>query len=414
MPEQNQKNFPSFREFIDSVASSKHADYLGRPTVKVADGQSFEEMKNHILKMAEGVDVTHSFADENGQIFDCVPVEQQASLSQTGKKAVLPSDLPTTKTSAATKGQTISSSRLRSCKSDKFGNLMQCPDGTIPVRRVTMEELSRFGSLHDFFRKPPVGKGRHPRLSPPELASGVHKYAHAFQAVNNQGGHSFVNIWDPAVGSQVFSLAQHWYAGGSPVQTVECGWQVFPQKYQTIKPVLFVYWTADNYGQTGCYNLECSAFVQTSSSWALGSELDTLSTTGGQQFELEIAWHLVDGNWWLYLNGTSSSNAVGYYPTSLFGAGQMSQCATDVDYGGEAVNQTVWPPMGSGAFANLGYQNAAYQRNIFFFDTGGNAQQATLTPSQPSPNCYTIDVESGPDPWDAYFFFGGPGGNSCS
>jgi hypothetical protein len=65
-------------------------------------------MKNHILKMAEGVDVTHSFADENGQIFDCVPVEQQASLSQTGKKAVLPSDLPTTKTSAATKGQTIS------------------------------------------------------------------------------------------------------------------------------------------------------------------------------------------------------------------------------------------------------------------------------------------------------------------
>ena len=92
----------------------------------------------------------------------------------------------------------------------------------------------------------------------------------------------------------------------------------------------------------------------------------------------------------------------------------MSQCATNVDYGGEAVNQTVWPPMGSGAFANLGYQNAAYQRNIFFFDTAGNAQQATLTPAQLSPNCYTIDVESGSDPWDTYFFFGGPGGNSCS
>jgi hypothetical protein len=189
---------------------------------------------------------------------------------------------------------------------------------------------------------------------------------------------------------------------------------VFPQKYQTIKPVLFIYWTADGYNQTGAYNLESPAFVQTNNSWTLGGELNTISTDGGPQFELEIAWQLVAGNWWLYLNGTSSSNAVGYYPVSIFGGGQMSSCATDIDYGGETVNQTVWPPMGSGAFANLGYQHAAYQRDIYFFDTTGNALQAALTPEQPSPSCYTIDLRTGPDPWDVYFFFGGPGGTVCS
>jgi len=153
--------------------------------------------------------------------------------------------------------------------------------------------------------------------------------------------------------------------------------------------------------------------VQTNNSWALGAELNTISTDGGPQFELEIAWRLVEGNWWLYLNGTDGSSAVGYYPTSLYNGGQLASYATDVDYGGETVNQTVWPPMGSGAFANLGYQRAAYFRNVYFFDTDGGAQQAQLSGQQPCPNCYTVVVQQSSDPWDEYFFFGGPGGGAC-
>ena len=87
---------------------------------------------------------------------------------------------------------------------------------------------------------------------------------------------SFLNLWRPPMGAnQIFSLSQHWYVGGSGggLQTLECGWQVYPQFYGDNYAHLFTYWTADNYNTTGCYNLTCGAFVQTSSSFAPGMAL---------------------------------------------------------------------------------------------------------------------------------------------
>lgn len=407
------KSFQTYREFLDSVAQAKHSTYAYEAAIATPEVSEFSEMQNYILKRGQGIEVPHSFMDDNGQIFDCVPTGQQPSLKDSGQNPATPPDLPVDQSTKDKLEPAQIDSTPDAQRSDRFGNKMQCPPGTVPIRRVTLDELTRFSSMSNFFRKTPVGKGRHPRLSLPQVASGVHKYAHAYQQVSNLGGHSFVNVWDPAVGNQIFSLSQHWYAGGTPVQTVECGWQVYPQKYGSTKPVLFIYWTADDYKNTGCYNLECTAFVQTNSQWALGSTLNTISVPGGAQAELEMAWNLAGGNWWLYLNGTASANAVGYFPSALFGGGQLSQFATDIDYGGETVNQVSWPPMGSGNFANGGYQNAAYQRNIFYFDTNGNAQPAVLTPTQPSPNCYTIDLPAPTNNWGTYFFFGGPGGNAC-
>jgi hypothetical protein len=232
--------------------------------------------------------------------------------------------------------------------------------------------------------------------------------------VNSLGGHNFLNVWDPGVGSQIFSLSQHWYAGGSPVQTAECGWQVYPGKYGTTQPVLFIYWTADGYQSTGCYNLECGAFVQTNPNWVLGGTLAPVSVFGGAQYELEMTYYLSGGRWWLYLGGTSASNAVGYYPASQYRGGQLASNATDIDYGGEVVDITAWPPMGSGNFANAWWQFAAYQRDIYYFPPAGGAQNASLTGVQTSANCFTIIVGSAAAPWNEYFFFGGPGGTACT
>jgi hypothetical protein len=69
--------------------------------------------------------------------------------------------------------------------------------------------------------------------------------------------------------------------------------------------------------------------------------------------------------------------------------------------------------MGSGVFANAGYQRAATHRDIYCFLASGGVQQASLTPQQLSPACYTIDVETAPAPWNSYFYFGGPGGTGC-
>jgi len=309
--------FPTFQKFIDSISAADHAAHAARAEAMgggmAADEPAFSEMRQHILSLYEGVEVTHSFVDDNGQIFDCIPVEQQPSLKGASTGPAVAPDAPTPDDAGpVTSGELPVPPQLRPDRTDKFGNSMWCPPGTIAVRRVTLEEMSTRGNLRDFFRKVPVGQGAHPRLTAPEIAANVHKYAHAYQTVDNVGGHSFVNVWDPAVGSQVFSLSQHWYAGGDPVQTVECGWQVFPGKYNTTQPCLFIYWTADGYQNTGNYNLDATAFVQTNRAWALGGTLAPASVFGGQQYELEMSWYFSGGNWWLYLRGTTSAEDVGY------------------------------------------------------------------------------------------------------
>jgi Neprosin/Neprosin activation peptide len=411
--------FLTFREFVNSLNVATHDDARAIPGAKVANAEKFEEMKLHVAALYEGVEVTHSFIDENGQVFDCVPIEQQPALRRAGLQAPAePTDAPNHPARlTAVGGEVPVDAQIRPDRKDVFGNTMSCPPGTIPMRRITLEEIARFESLSHFFRKSPIGTGQHPRLSAPRAAAVAHKYAHAYQVVDNLGGHNFLNVWQPSVvgSDQIFSLAQHWYAGGngSNLQTVEVGWQVYPQKYGNSKPALFIYWTADGYGSTGCYNLDCKAFVQTNPNWTIGGALAPVSTTGGTQYELEVTFYLYQNNWWLYLGGTQASNAVGYYPASIFKGGQLASNAKDIDYGGETVASTNWPPMGSGAFASAGWQKAAFQRDIFYFSTGGGAQFANLTASQPSPSCYTISLFSTTAPWNKYFFFGGPGGTSC-
>ena len=233
---------------------------------------------------------------------------------------------------------------------------------------------------------------------------------------NNGGGHSYLNLWRPSIGAnQVFSLSQHWYVGGSGanLQTAECGWQVYPALYGDAQPHLFCYWTADDYQSTGCYNLSCNAFVQTSSSFAPGMALGPISVAGGAQYEIELAYWHANGRWWLYFNGTQASNVIGYYPDTLYGTGALKSNAAEIDYGGETVGTTSFPPMGSGAFANQGWQHAAFQRTIgYWTPLGGAMINANLTSSQAWPGCYTAQTDLYAAPWYETLWFGGPGG-SC-
>jgi hypothetical protein len=222
-------------------------------------------------------------------------------------------------------------------------------------------------------------------------------------------------LWNPVVNTgwpynEVFSLSQHWYVGYSPTtQTAEVGWQNFPGKYGTSNSVLFIYYTADNYQNTGCYNLDCGAFVQTNSNVSIGAGFNNYSTPGGAQWEYSVGYYLYQGNWWLAAGG----QWVGYYPGSLYNGGQMSRYAQVIDFGGETdPGWYYWSPMGSGWFASSGWQWAAYQRQIVYRDSGNGGYNPSLTLSQPSPACFTgTNPTWGGSSWQTYFFFGGPGGH---
>src|SRR5208337_1734516 len=77
---------------------------------------------------------------------------------------------------------------------------------------------------------------------------------------------------------------------GANLQTLECGWQVYPAMYGDAKPHLFIYWTADDYNTTGCYNLTCNAFVQTGTAYAPGMALSPTSVSSGAQYVIELAY----------------------------------------------------------------------------------------------------------------------------
>jgi Neprosin len=224
------------------------------------------------------------------------------------------------------------------------------------MRRITLEEMSRFKSLDHFFQRGRWAKG-HPgetKLRRRDAAGG-HRYAHASQTVNNNGGYTWLNNWDPDPSPGLMSLSQCWYAAynsAGQIQTVECGWQVLPIKYNTSAPVLFSYWTADGYQNTGNYNLDAPAFVQTNNAWVLGGAFVNWTTPGGGQntgFGVEYNQD-PSGNWWLFLGGgAGSSPAIGYYPASLWSGTQMASFATMIDYGGE-----VAPSDGSAATGQMG------------------------------------------------------------
>ena len=411
-----------FDQFVQQVAAMPLAAAMSKPGAQVSDAASFEAMRSHVLALYNGVQVKHSFLLD-AHPFDCVPTMQQPSVRLQHLPAIAtpPSVGPAFPAAKGSSAAVASPSQVDAAQpTDPLGNTIGCESGAIPMRRVTLDDISKFKSLSAFFQKGPDGAGQYqrPDNAAPAVAAS-HKYAHSYQFVSNLGGTADIGLWNPKINtalSEIFSLNQFWYVNTSgPVQTLEGGVQNYPQKYNTTNSVLFIYWTSDGYNKVGCYNLDCPGFVQTNKNIYLGRGFSAYSTVGGAQYVVNLRAFHYQGNWWLYLGGGAAANAIGYYPNSVYHGTPMTVAANEIDYGGEVVGTTIWPPMGSGQFASTGYGHAAYDKNISYYPDATHFTGATLTPSQPSPRCYTDTTtnNSGVANWGTYFYFGGPGGSGC-
>ncbi len=400
--------FVPFDTFMEQTRTATAVDHMLRATSKVKSPAAFEEMRRHILNMYQGVQVGHSFV-LGASYFDCVPIEQQPAARILGVEVA---EMPPQSLIAAKPASKPSATKL-----DALGNTVGCEEKTVPMQRLTLEEMTRFSSLGEYFDKS-TGSNIEPASDP---TSG-HKYAYMQQDVNNIGGTSTLNTWTPEVNTawgEVMSLAQEWYVGGSgaATQTAEVGWQVQPGFWQTQDSVLFIYWTANHYDQKnypgskggGCYNMKCAAFYQVSSETFLGASVAS-SVYGDAQYELSAEFYLYKGNWWLAIDGTW----VGYYPGSIYHGGQMTKNAQMIQYGTETyATNGYYPGAGSSDWASKEWTYAAYQRDIEYFSTGGQAVAPTLQAQQPSPACYTTDGPYVSDTGSVFFYAGGPGGSGC-
>jgi len=387
----------SYAAFQRGLERAVAADFAGRPGAHVRDAVAFDAMRAHLLSLYRGMTATGSFAFD-GDVFDCVPVAQQPSVRLLGLRAI---DTPPDRPPA---GSLLRGVRVATVASAEHA----CADGTIPFRRITLEELTRYATLQDFFDKEPH-------------AAQAHKYAFQYESANTRGSSGVLDLWDPTIDtaeSEVFSLSQHWTVGtvGTVTQTAEVGWQKFPQKYGATKhSVFFIYYTTDSYNaNTGCYNLDCAGFVQTSKSVIIGGSFPAYSKLGPPRVDYAFTTgyfaKTLGGNWWLAFNG----NWIGYYPVKLYGSGRLAHYSNLSEFGGETVGTTDWPPMGSGKFGITQTAQAAYQAQIEYYTLTGVLHNAALTADNQAPKCYsTTNAKLYAAPDLISFYFGGPGGTGC-
>jgi hypothetical protein len=417
--------FVPFDTFVENTRNAQPSEFLARPGSKVKDPSAFEEMRQSILSRYEGVPITHSFMV--GQLhYDCVPVSQQPAVRNYSLAHIAPAPPVEFAGKAVVEEGNVKPAQF---ETDASGNSAHCEANTTPLLRTTLDMMSRFPTLHDFYHKTPGGAvtsaqaavasegaiGDPKGFVDPTVAS--HKYSFTYQYVNNWGGNSNLNVWAPYVNTslgEVFSLSQEWYVGGSGsgTQTEEVGWVVYPAMFGDERTHFFIFSTADDYA-TGCWNNTCGDFVQVADSGLLGNYFSTVSSAGGTQYDFSAEYYFYQGNWWLSYQGTW----VGYYPGSKYHGGQNTKYAQLLEFGTEGVGTTVWPPEGSGQWPSTGWSHAAYQRNLWYIapTTSYASYWDSLTDDIPSPACYSIagPYSSSSSGWAVYFYEGGPGGKGC-
>jgi hypothetical protein len=375
-------------------------------------------------------DVRYSFETMFGETIDCIDYYSQPgarSLMRAGKE--VPKPLP-----AATYERSSLPDYMFNGKPDRRGNARACPNGTVPMLRITVDDVRASGGLasrrlHSPKRPPPGVGTSNPA---PEVAGHAHIVQMYTGNANITRTKSNMAVYAPSVLLHRFSLSQTWTFTGTGhnippescttdcAQTVEAGWVVDPVSYNNNNPNaphLFTYATNDGY-VTGCWNNDptrgtCLGWVgQSSSPFSLGMTLPS-SVSGGTQVDIQIAVQYVSGSGWCLSvwNTTSppSGNTVGCWPSSDF-TGTMQTAATYFQVGGEVYDALggLAVPMGSGSLPNAGYGRAAFHHDFAVYVSNGWVYTGFVPREYLAQLSYGMEtsVAPGSTSWVNWFYFG--------
>ncbi|KAL0720607.1 hypothetical protein Bca4012_035206 [Brassica carinata] len=336
-----------------------------------------------------------SIKSEDGDIIDCVPLHSQPAFDHPLLKnhtiQMRPTFIPESTSTYTEKKINVTQAW------NKNG---RCPENTVPIRRIKREDILRSKSIENFGKK---------MTTPGIVLYGSSSFleddpsiGYEYAVMNSEDGKYFgtqfsVNIWKPVV--QVpgeFSVAQTWLVSGdrAHLNTIQAGLQ------------------ADGYHNTGCYNTDCSGFVQRSRLITVGGSYTTVSEYNGNQYVLPMLIWKDGGNWWLRIG----EELVGYWPGQLFNS--IGSGATRVLWGGEIINlktggQHTTTDMGSGHFAGEGFTKASYFRSLMTVDgTNTLREPQGVYPTVTNYNCYNIKAGQAGTTWGVNFYYGGPGRNA--
>jgi hypothetical protein len=388
-----------------------------RDVPKVDKKKLREELYDYFSDRRRRLDVVKTTRTPSGQVLDWIPIESQLTGSR--KPAQPPSESMPLKRIAG--GRRFKPARFEL----EHPDVERGPKGTVPVPRRNLKRLRPVRTLQDHLSK--HGRQTYTMFInerdsveiPRDLSS--HEYGSSMQSVTCYGAEGNLSIFDPYVQrSDEFSLLQVALVrepGPKPkMQTIEAGWQKYPDLYGDWAPRFFVFFTTNGYTKSGDYiggyNRDVDGWIQVSDKMYPEALVGPISTPGGPQYVMHIKYQLHQRNWWFGCNGLW----IGYYPASMFNPSGLRSKAGKVSFYGEIVDSkkdgvSSRTDMGSGYWPQYGWPWSAYMCNLRYQSKKDGSMSRYLGQVwESNPNEYGIQpLFNSNTAWESYCWVGGPG-----
>lgn len=260
--------------------------------------------------------------------------------------------------------------RTRETNNTGYGYLWEngvgCPIGTVPIRRITKDDILGLNLLEDKYK--PGGSyntttyGTDPYYDQHHFAVG--------RTPNNRmvfnGATMELCITAPQVKPTQFSSARlHIQLGDDFIQI---GITVNPLLYKDDQPRLYQYTKA---GGQQCYNAQCPAgMVSVRQDFPMGLSMLPASVRGAKTSYFSTFGLIKDqpsGNWWFQFD--KDFDAIGFWPSERF----HQNSGNYVEWGGEVFTASLpGPQMGYGIFPYAVISYDAYVKNVAILDANFN------------------------------------------
>ncbi|XP_027772577.1 uncharacterized protein LOC107016279 [Solanum pennellii] len=334
-------------------------------------------------------------------IYDCVDVYKQSTLlhpmpHKERIKMTIAKELE--------KQRSIKAERLQKAKNIYFKteefwlNKKGCPIGTVPIRRLTREQLQNASNIslaEDIIDFAGISMNASPEIKSFTSATATITLYNFY--VNGAGQYSSAAIF-------------HQSADNAPnFEQIQAGWIVHPQLYGDSRTRLYSHWTTDGGQKTGCYNNMCPGFVQLDTDVPIDYAFPKISRPMYDDYELEIQIYK-DEDYYLLFQGAFS---IGFWPETLFN--ELRNGSQVVRYGGQAftpAGQQFSPPMGNGNFEDGNPHTTCHMRKVLYgvgYDQLVQPDESLVQTHQ--SRCYHEGSQHNAhdDYWDYNFVFGGAG-----
>ncbi|XP_010325417.1 protein neprosin-like [Solanum lycopersicum] len=287
-----------------------------------------------------------------------------------------------------------------------------CPFGSVPIKRITKDDLIRQKHM------PPPEV--HTQFSQTRNHSGLKRrllstqgYRVAIVSTRDDLDYKFggagmtSTLWNPSVKAPQHSGCRLKVQKSSDI--IQIGWRVDPTLYGDTLTRMFIHFQA---GNIGCFDTLCPGFVLVDTEIGIGAPFSNVSQRGDihnlWEYSMYLDRDLANGNWWVLVEETHRE--IGFWPQNIFT--QLASFATHIEWGGVAYSpQNIpEPPMGSSFFPTKkqGYDGSC--NKIIALNYRGETIMINTIPHTDNPDFYRVyDIPPTKGKFEHVALYGGPG-----